>query len=52
MGLFALPSASFRDLLPRYAREVALGTTTGERNFLPFIAWASAEHEVVTFPVG
>jgi bifunctional UDP-N-acetylglucosamine pyrophosphorylase/glucosamine-1-phosphate N-acetyltransferase len=50
MGLFALPSASFTDLLPRYAREVALGTTTGERNFLPFVSWASAEHEVVTFP--
>ena len=50
MGLFALPSASFTDLLPRYTQEVALGTTTGERNFLPFIAWASAEHEVVTFP--
>ena len=47
-----LPSASFTDLLPRYTQEVALGTTTGERNFLPFIAWASAEHEVVTFPVG
>jgi bifunctional UDP-N-acetylglucosamine pyrophosphorylase/glucosamine-1-phosphate N-acetyltransferase len=50
MGLFALPSSSFTDLLPRYAQEVALGTSTGERNFLPFIAWASAEHEVVTFP--
>ena len=50
MGLFALPASSFTDLLPRYAREVALGTTTGERNFLPFVSWASAEHEVVTFP--
>ena len=37
----------------RATREtVALGSTTGERNFLPFIAWASARHEVVTFPVG
>jgi bifunctional UDP-N-acetylglucosamine pyrophosphorylase/glucosamine-1-phosphate N-acetyltransferase len=50
MGLFALPRASFTELLPRYARDVALGTTTGERNFLPFIAWAGAEDEVVTFP--
>jgi bifunctional N-acetylglucosamine-1-phosphate-uridyltransferase/glucosamine-1-phosphate-acetyltransferase GlmU-like protein len=50
MGLFALPWASFRDLLPRYAREVAVGLTTGERNFLPFIPWAAANHEVVTFP--
>jgi len=50
MGLFALPRSSFAELLPRYAREVAVGTTTGERNFLPFIAWASERHEVVTFP--
>ena len=51
MGLFALAvGRASRELLPRYAREVALGSTTGERNFLPFIAWASAEHEVVTFP--
>ena len=50
MGLFALPRASFSELLPRFAREVGLGTTTGERNFLPFIVWAGAGHEVVTFP--
>jgi bifunctional UDP-N-acetylglucosamine pyrophosphorylase / glucosamine-1-phosphate N-acetyltransferase len=50
MGLFALPWASFTDLLPRYAREVPVGATTGERNFLPFIPWAAARHEVVTFP--
>jgi bifunctional UDP-N-acetylglucosamine pyrophosphorylase/glucosamine-1-phosphate N-acetyltransferase len=50
MGLFALPRASFAGLLPAYAREVAVGTTTGERNFLPFIAWASSGHDVVTFP--
>jgi bifunctional UDP-N-acetylglucosamine pyrophosphorylase / glucosamine-1-phosphate N-acetyltransferase len=50
MGLFALPRSSFTELLPRYAREVAVGTTTGERNFLPFVAWASEGHEVVTFP--
>jgi bifunctional N-acetylglucosamine-1-phosphate-uridyltransferase/glucosamine-1-phosphate-acetyltransferase GlmU-like protein len=50
MGLFALPWASFAGLLPRYAREVDVGTATGERNFLPFIAWAAADHDVVTFP--
>jgi len=50
MGLFALPHASFAELLPHYAREVAVGTTTGERNFLPFIPWVAAAHEVVTFP--
>lgn len=50
MGLFALPSASFANLLPRYAEAVMLGSATGERNFLPFIPWASASHDVVTFP--
>jgi hypothetical protein len=50
MGLFALPRASFAGLLPRYAEEVTRGSATGERNFLPFIAWASASHDVVTFP--
>jgi len=50
MGLFALPSASYADLLPRYAEEVTRSSTTGERNFLPFIAWANASHDVVTFP--
>lgn len=50
MGLFALSRASYTELLPRYAREVACGEATGERNFLPFIPWANADHEVVTFP--
>ena len=51
MGLFALPR---RELLPSSCRATLeksrCGSATGERNFLPFIAWASAEHEVVTFP--
>lgn len=50
MGLFAVSRATFTELLPRYAREVAVGTATGERNFLPFIAWANASQEIVTFP--
>jgi bifunctional N-acetylglucosamine-1-phosphate-uridyltransferase/glucosamine-1-phosphate-acetyltransferase GlmU-like protein len=50
MGLFALPGESFSGLLPRYADSVAVGTATGERNFLPFIAWANRDREVVTFP--
>ena len=50
MGLFALPSASFARLLPCYAEAVTRGSATGERNFLPFIAWANASHDVVTFP--
>ncbi|HET7217158.1 MAG TPA: NTP transferase domain-containing protein [Vicinamibacterales bacterium] len=50
MGLFAMPRASYCDLLPRFAATVSPGAATRERNFLPFIAWASREHDVVTFP--
>jgi bifunctional UDP-N-acetylglucosamine pyrophosphorylase/glucosamine-1-phosphate N-acetyltransferase len=50
MGLFALPSQSFFGLLPRYADNVAAGAATGERNFLPFIAWVNRDRDVVTFP--
>jgi len=50
MGLFALPSPSFANLLPRYSEAVTRGSSTGERNFLPFIAWANAGYDVVTFP--
>jgi bifunctional UDP-N-acetylglucosamine pyrophosphorylase / glucosamine-1-phosphate N-acetyltransferase len=52
MGLFALSRTTYLDLLPSYAREVSIGSATGERNFLPFIAWLGAGRhgEVVTFP--
>jgi bifunctional UDP-N-acetylglucosamine pyrophosphorylase / glucosamine-1-phosphate N-acetyltransferase len=50
MGLFAMPRAAYLDLLTSYARDVSIGRTTGERNFLPFIAWAASRGEVVTFP--
>jgi len=50
MGLFALPSPSFANLLPRYSEAMTRGSSTGERNFLPFIAWANAGYDVVTFP--
>jgi bifunctional UDP-N-acetylglucosamine pyrophosphorylase / glucosamine-1-phosphate N-acetyltransferase len=50
MGVFALPYESFSRLLPQYAAEVQRGSATGERNFLPFIAWANRNHDVVTFP--
>jgi bifunctional UDP-N-acetylglucosamine pyrophosphorylase/glucosamine-1-phosphate N-acetyltransferase len=50
MGLFALSRQSFIQFLPRYANDVTLGSATGERNFLPYIAWANRDHEVVTFP--
>ena len=50
MGVFALPFLSFHRLLPQYAAQVSPGSATGERNFLPFIAWANRIHDVVTFP--
>ena len=53
MGLFALSPHAHHDLLPRYALEVTRGTMTGERNFLPFLAWLSTETpagRVVSFP--
>jgi bifunctional UDP-N-acetylglucosamine pyrophosphorylase/glucosamine-1-phosphate N-acetyltransferase len=49
MGLFALSPHARRVLLPAYAREVEIGASTGERNFLPFIGWLAGHGEVVTF---
>jgi len=39
LGLFALSRFAYLELLPRFAAELPRGTGTGERNFLPFIAW-------------
>jgi bifunctional UDP-N-acetylglucosamine pyrophosphorylase/glucosamine-1-phosphate N-acetyltransferase len=50
-GLFVLSRESFVELLPAYAREVPIGATTGERNFLPFIAWVHGSHPVETVAV-
>ena len=51
MGLFALAARTYCDLLPRYAADMTAGRGTGERNFLPFLAWADSGGErVVTFP--
>jgi bifunctional UDP-N-acetylglucosamine pyrophosphorylase / glucosamine-1-phosphate N-acetyltransferase len=50
-GLFVMSRASFVDLLPAYAREVPIGAATGERNFLPFIAWVHRTHPVETVAV-
>jgi bifunctional UDP-N-acetylglucosamine pyrophosphorylase/glucosamine-1-phosphate N-acetyltransferase len=50
MGVFALSARAYLDLLPGYARDVEIGATTGERNFLPFIPWVAARGEVITFP--
>jgi bifunctional N-acetylglucosamine-1-phosphate-uridyltransferase/glucosamine-1-phosphate-acetyltransferase GlmU-like protein len=50
MGLFALSASGYHELLPLYAADVAPGSGTGERNFLPFIAWLAPRGTVVTFP--
>ena len=52
MGLFGLSRATYLEELPRFAEEIGAsrGTATGERNFLPFIAWLAERRRVVTFP--
>jgi bifunctional N-acetylglucosamine-1-phosphate-uridyltransferase/glucosamine-1-phosphate-acetyltransferase GlmU-like protein len=50
MGLFAMSAQAFTEWLPRYADVVVAGTRTGERNFLPFIAWTDQRARVETFP--
>ena len=50
MGLFDLSRDAFLEALPRFAESAGAGGATGERNFLPFIPWAAARSEVVTFP--
>ncbi|MEP6915112.1 MAG: NTP transferase domain-containing protein [Acidobacteriota bacterium] len=49
MGLFALSADAFSRHLPVYAKEVEIGHTTGERNFLPFIPWIARTEPVQTF---
>ena len=50
-GLFALSAAAYLDELPRYAAAPdAAGRVTGERNFLPFLAWMERTGRVTTFP--
>jgi bifunctional UDP-N-acetylglucosamine pyrophosphorylase/glucosamine-1-phosphate N-acetyltransferase len=50
LGLFSLSSRAAFEWLPEYAATVAPGAGTGERNFLPFVAWAAARGVVRTYP--
>ena len=50
MGLFAMSTRAYVELLPRYADTMEIGRATGERNFLPFIPWLAARESVATFP--
>ncbi len=49
-GVFDLSFRAYRELLPEFAREGEVGAGTGERNFLPFVAWLAAREHVVTIP--
>jgi bifunctional N-acetylglucosamine-1-phosphate-uridyltransferase/glucosamine-1-phosphate-acetyltransferase GlmU-like protein len=50
VGVFSLSAAACFERLPLYAREARPGAGTGERNFLPFIAWMSASGVIATCP--
>lgn len=50
MGLFALTRETFDVDLDLYARDVPRGRATGERNFVPFVAWLAQRKVVATFP--
>ncbi|HSE68484.1 MAG TPA: hypothetical protein VLB12_15950, partial [Gemmatimonadales bacterium] len=50
IGLFGLTGMAYRELLPRFAETAPVGTSTRERNFLPFIPWVAAQGLVETFP--
>jgi bifunctional N-acetylglucosamine-1-phosphate-uridyltransferase/glucosamine-1-phosphate-acetyltransferase GlmU-like protein len=50
VGVFSLSANACFDDLPRYAAETGPAPSTGERNFLPFIAWMAARDTVVTCP--
>jgi len=50
IGLFALRRETFEIDLQTYARDVAAGSGTGERNFVPFVPWLARTKEVRTIP--
>jgi bifunctional N-acetylglucosamine-1-phosphate-uridyltransferase/glucosamine-1-phosphate-acetyltransferase GlmU-like protein len=49
-GVFDLSAAAYQDWLPAYARNPEIGALTGERNFVPFVAFAAERGAVVTIP--
>ena len=50
VGLFSLSRDAYLNALSEFAAVAGTGGSTGERNFLPFIPWAAARGDVVTFP--
>lgn len=49
-GVFDLSSRAYLDLLPQYAASPGIGARTGERNFVPFVAWVGTHGAVQTVP--
>jgi bifunctional N-acetylglucosamine-1-phosphate-uridyltransferase/glucosamine-1-phosphate-acetyltransferase GlmU-like protein len=49
-GVFDLSREAYLQWLPQYAAAPDIGAVTGERNFVPFAAWAAARGAVVTIP--
>ena len=47
-GLFDLSLRAYLADLPAYAADPEIGARTGERNFVPFVAWMSSRGPVVT----
>jgi bifunctional N-acetylglucosamine-1-phosphate-uridyltransferase/glucosamine-1-phosphate-acetyltransferase GlmU-like protein len=50
IGLFALTRTAFEQDLAAFAREATTGAGTGERNFVPFVAWLAQRRTVITIP--
>jgi bifunctional N-acetylglucosamine-1-phosphate-uridyltransferase/glucosamine-1-phosphate-acetyltransferase GlmU-like protein len=51
-GLYALSTATYLDLLTAFVHETRRVGQGGPGEFLPFIPWCAARHDVRTFPVG
>jgi bifunctional N-acetylglucosamine-1-phosphate-uridyltransferase/glucosamine-1-phosphate-acetyltransferase GlmU-like protein len=49
-GVFDLSAEAYGEWLPRYARAPEIGARTGERNFVPFVAFVAERGRVVTVP--
>jgi bifunctional UDP-N-acetylglucosamine pyrophosphorylase/glucosamine-1-phosphate N-acetyltransferase len=50
IGVFAMRRDVYERDLQQYARSAAPGRATGERNFVPFVAWLAPRTPVATFP--
>ncbi|MBS1788232.1 MAG: NTP transferase domain-containing protein [Acidobacteria bacterium] len=51
LGLFSMFRETYLEMLPRFSKQVVVGSATRERNFLPFIPWLSTQGKrVCTFP--